>query len=305
MIECIMKRKLLLIVAIFLLVGGVLVVMKASKGGTAKQGELRIDSQPVANVYIDDKQIGRTPYRNKLNVGEFSIKLMPDSAVGQLATWQGKVSVTENSLTYVTANLSDSELTTAVDSLWLEKITSKLAEITVTTSPDGATVLIDNQTKGVTPLTLTDQPAGDHTITITSPGFLTRNLKIKTTAGYRLVTSSKLALTSGQQQVTPEASASGTLTTPSPIPTGITVQPATTGTPSPAVGPAKPYIIIKDTPTGFLRVRMDSSPSATEAGKVNPGQKFTILGNQNGWYEIKYDGTNTGWVSGQYTDKVE
>jgi uncharacterized protein YgiM (DUF1202 family) len=38
---------------------------------------------------------------------------------------------------------------------------------------------------------------------------------------------------------------------------------------------------------------------------VNPGEKYSILDSQNGWYEINFDGTNTGWVSGQYATKVE
>jgi uncharacterized protein YgiM (DUF1202 family) len=50
---------------------------------------------------------------------------------------------------------------------------------------------------------------------------------------------------------------------------------------------------------------MEPSTSATEAARINPGDKFTILDTQNGWYQIRYDATNTGWVSGTYVDKVE
>jgi uncharacterized protein YgiM (DUF1202 family) len=99
---------------------------------------------------------------------------------------------------------------------------------------------------------------------------------------------------------TPVASPSAT-----PTPTPKTATSAATINPD----PAKPFLVVKDTPTGFLRVRMDPGTSATEAARINPGDKFTIVETQTvsdtNWYEIKYDGTNVGWVSGQYVTTVE
>jgi hypothetical protein len=212
--------------------------------------------------------------------------------------WEGKISVGQNLLTYVNAALSQSELTTAVDVVWLEKITSRQSELSVTTNPDGATVLVDDVTRGITPITLQDISSGDHSVSITSNGFQTRTLTIRTTPGYRLIASLKLALTSGgaAPEATPTATASASV---------VPVKTKTATSAAQQADPARPYIIIKDTPTGFLRVRMDPSTSATEAGRVNPGEKYSIVDSQSGWYEIKYDGTNTGWVSGQYTEKVE
>jgi hypothetical protein len=275
-----------------------------------KQGELRVESQPAATVFLDDKSIGKTPYRDKIQAGEYSVKLVPDSSTAQLVSWQGKVTVGQNLLTYVNANLSDSDLTTAVDVVWLEKITSKQSELSVTTSPDGATVLVDDATRGVTPLSLQGIAPGEHTVSVTSTGFLTRSLKIRTTPGYRLLANLKLSL-SGAGPVA-DASPSGT-----PAPTDKPQAGDKTPTPTPKVSPtpdaavpAKPYVVIKDTPTGFLRVRVEPSTNATESGRVNPGQKFSYLSTKddtkgNTWYQIKFDGTTTGWVSGQYTDKVE
>jgi hypothetical protein len=207
------------------------------------------------------------------------------------------VTIGQNLLTYVNAALSESELTSAVDVVWLEKITSKQSELSVTTNPDGATVLVDDVVKGVTPLSLQDIAPGDHSVSITSIGFITRTLKIKTTPGYRLLANLKLALSPGENitEATPSAS--------------VTPTPTTKASASPAAEeteePDKPYIIIKDTPTGFLRVRMEPTTSATETGRVSPGEKYSILDSENDWYEIPYEGTNTGWVSGQYAEKVE
>jgi hypothetical protein len=302
-----MKRKIFFLVS---LVGLVILVASfarflSSRG--PKLGQLRIDSMPVSNIFIDNNNIGRTPYKEKFNVGEYTVKLVPESAVNQLVSWQGKISVGQNSLTYVNATLSESELTTAVDRVWLEKITSKQSELSVTTSPDGATVLVDDVVKGVTPLSLQDITAGEHAVSITNVGFQTRPMKIITTPGYRLIMNFKLALSQGESPgesispATQSAAPSGKITPVPKSPSG--VKTATQSATQP--DPPKPFVIIKDTPTGFLRVRMEPTTGATEAARVNPGEKYTITDSQNGWYEISYDGVNSGWVSGQYAEKVE
>jgi hypothetical protein len=257
-------------------------------------------------VYLDSKHLGRTPYKDKVDAGEYTVRIVPESTTPPLAAWQGMVSITPNLLTFVSADLAESELATAVDTLWLEKIGGRNSEVTVTTNPDGATVALDGETKGVTPASLPDIAPGDHSLTLTSPGFLTRTLKIKTNAGYRVIAMVKLALSPGGTQ--PEASPTAALVESEEEPTpGTTKQPTPTkSTPQPTVpDPPKPFIIIEDTPTGFLRVRMEPSTTATEAGRVNPGEKYTILEEDNGWYEIEYDEEKTGWVSGQYAEKVE
>ncbi|OGG31210.1 hypothetical protein A3A63_02550 [Candidatus Gottesmanbacteria bacterium RIFCSPLOWO2_01_FULL_46_9] len=300
-----MKRKVFFLVGLIGLVFiiGALVRFLGNRG--PKQGELRVDSQPAATIFLDNKNIGKTPYKDKVEFGEYTIKLVPETTTTALTSWQGKIVVGQNLLTYVNANLSESELTTAIDVVWLEKITSKQSELSVTTNPDGATVLVDDVSRGVTPLSLQDIAPGDHAVSVTSIGFLARSLKIKTTPGYRLIANLKLALSGAT--TTPEASpaessAPSGKATPTPK---LTPVKTATGSAGQTSDPPRPFVIIKDTPTGFLRVREEPSTSATEAGRVNPGEKYTISDTQSGWYQIKYDGINSGWVSGQYTEKVE
>ena len=298
-----MKRKILFLIILIILVVGVAFLVKALTNRGPKQGELRVDSSPAAAIFLDNKNIGRSPFTDKVESGSYNIKLIPDSTTTQLVPWEGQIVVGQNLLTYVNADLSDSELSSAVDVLWLEKISSKNSELSVTTSPDGATVMVDDITKGVTPLTLADITSGDHTVTVTSIGFLTRTLKVKMTPGYRLIVTMKLGLSPGGAP--PTASPTATLTPPA----GGTPTPKTATSSASQPDPAKPFLTVKDTPTGFLRVRMEAGTSATEAGRINPGDKFTILDtttvSDTSWYQIKYDGTNLGWVSGTYVDKTE
>jgi uncharacterized protein YgiM (DUF1202 family) len=67
--------------------------------------------------------------------------------------------------------------------------------------------------------------------------------------------------------------------------------------------PTEAKIIILQTPTGFLRVRSKPSTSETEVGRVTPGQTFTIIAEQDGWFEITLADKTDGWVSSDYAEK--
>ncbi|KKU83260.1 MAG: hypothetical protein UY10_C0012G0001 [Microgenomates group bacterium GW2011_GWA2_47_8] len=304
MIGITMKRKLIFVVVFVLLLGAILGGMKLLSGRAPKQGILKVQSTSAASVFLDNKHIGRTPLEEKIDAGEYAIRLVPESTVQSLATWQSSIKVAPGLLTFVNGSMAESEFTTAAETLWLEKITSKDAEISVTTNPDGASVSLDGSVKGVTPLSIPGVPAGDHTLTVASAGFVSRSLKIKTTGGFKVVTTVKLAL-SGEAAVQP------TEATASPTPTGADKGSAkTTPTPKPTKAasssdPAKPFVTIKDTPTGFLRVRMEPSTSASEAGRVNPEEKYHVEEEKSGWYQILYNGKDEGWISGQYAEKTE
>lgn len=304
MIKIDMKSKLgFLLTLIALLVLG-FAVARFIKGRSPKEGELRVDSAPTVSVFLDNQHLGRTPFRSKVAAGEHTVKLVTDSATSPIAGWQGKVVIGSSLLTFINASLAESEFASAVDILWLEKISGKHSELSVITNPDGATVHIDDQTKGSTPLNLQDISMGDHNMTVTSPGFTTRTVKIKTAAGYKLIASLKLALFDGM--TAEEATASAT---PSAQVKGMPT-PTRKESASQKKTPAKPYAEIKETPIGYLRVRMEPTTTATIAGQVKPGEQYTILETEEDskgttWYEIVFDGTTKGWISSQYAEKVE
>ncbi len=301
-----MKRKVIFFGVLVLILLAIVGTVKLITSRTPKEGELRVESTPEVSIFLDNKHIGRTPYREKVAAGEYTLRLVPESTTGDIAPWQAKISVGPNLLTYVNAVLSESELSSAVDVLWLEKSVANKPELSVITNPDGASVVVDDVTKGITPLTVQDLTIGDHTLTVTSPGFLTRTMKIKMTEGYKLIASLKLALSAtGVSDTGTTASASAALTTGSVTPAPTAKAGTKTATSSAATQtPPTPYVTILDTPTGFLRVRMEPSTAATEAGRVNPGEKYHVYDEQSGWYQISYDSTNKGWISGTYATKT-
>jgi hypothetical protein len=67
--------------------------------------------------------------------------------------------------------------------------------------------------------------------------------------------------------------------------------------------PAVAQIQILPTPTGSLNVREGPSQANKILTTVKPGEKYPLLKEQSGWYQIKVGNIN-GWVSSQYAKKV-
>lgn len=272
--------------------GGIRVLANRNQG----PANLKITSSPTTTVFLDTQHLGKTPYEGEVKAGEYTLKLIPEGGT-TAPSWQTKINLLPGVLTFINHDFGDQELTSAGEILTLEKISGKAAQIAVLSTPDGAQVNLDGTSAGTTPLVLPNVEAGDHEISISAAGFLSRAVKVMTTPGFKLVASFQLALSTA----TPSAS-------PSPGPSGSpTATPKTTPKPSgtPGTELPRPYVKILDTPTGWLRVRVEPLISATEAAKVNPGETYPLLGEQSGWYKIKYQGTSEGWIAGQYAEKFE
>lgn len=60
------------------------------------------------------------------------------------------------------------------------------------------------------------------------------------------------------------------------------------------------FVTIKSSETGYVRVRREPSLVASESAQVKNGNRYKILSEQNGWFQIEYEAGQTGWVSSQY-----
>ena len=251
---------------------------------TTSSAGLKVVSTPQTSVFLNDKLVGKTPLDDKYPPGEYTLKLIPQDTSTQYSSWQGKITLSPSFLTYVNRELGSSELTSAGEILSLEKISGSQSQVAVFSTPDAASVLFDGQEKGATPLLLRDVLPGEHDVAISSAGFVGRTIRIQATAGYKLAVEFQLALAATNE--------------PSPT---ITSTPTESGKSE----TTKPYVLIKDTPTGFLRVRSSSSTSATEVSQVKPGEKYPLLESKEGWFKISYSEGKEGWISSRYAEKVE
>lgn len=281
------------------------IVLKTTIFNKRSTGAISVSSTPKAMVFIDGDQVGTTPYLNdKLYVGEHTVKLVPEDTNDSLASWEGKVVLNPNVLTVINRNLGSTTQSSSGEVIWLEKINSKdKSSITVVSLPDQAVVKIDGAPKGFSPITIDELNPGGYQIVVVSPGYEERAISAKTVAGYKLIINVQLAKRiEGIEEATP----SGEKLEATPTPT-IKITPTPKASPQPTITPPqKPYIKIKETPTGWLRVRTNPSTSATEVAKVKPGEMFPYLGEEeNGWYKIEYEKDKEGWVSGVYAELIE
>lgn len=249
-----------------------------------EKGALQVTSSPASEVYLNDKHIGKTPIclcqgDNMVDVGEYTIKLVPTS--GNFEPFQNKISVTKKILTVVDRSFALTALAQASIITLKEIEDKKQAQISVVSFPTGADVYLDSNLVGKSPITLKNVTESDHEIKVTKAGYKEKSIRIRALLGYRLDSIVYLGV--------------------DPSVVGEEEKPAT---PSAVLNTGQ-KVIIEETPTGFLRVRERPSTSSSEVGRVNPGDEFDLLDEENGWYKIKLPDGEEGWVSGQYARKQD
>lgn len=294
-----MKKKFILLLILILLFAGFIGVRFFMLNNENASGRIKIVSSPSSSVFIDNVAIGSTPYEGKQKVGEYMIRLIPEGDATATASWQGKVQVYKNALTYVNRELGPTDISSAGEVFTVTKMETKpknsnYGEIYVETDPAGAIVYLDNDEKGVAPLILADVLKGDHELSVFMPGFLRRTQKVNIDGTYRVNSYLKLAIDQSVVKPTekPKESTDSADTTEE-TDTEVTVTPG---------GPAR--VTIKETETGWLRVREEPKFGASESAKVKPGQTFDLLDEQDGWYKIKFD-SKEGWIAARYAEKAQ
>lgn len=249
-----------------------------------KPGGVLVDTNPVSNVFIDGSLVGRTPYTGTDMTGQISLRLEPEDSSLDLLAYETKINLQPGVQTVVRRDFDTSEEYSSGDVISFEKIGSSSTGLVIISVPDNSQVLIDGVVDGFSPYNSTSITPGPHTITVSSPGFEDRTMNIKTRQGYRLTAYIKLA----------KSREEGISSSPSPTPQAS----------------IKTFVIINDTPTGFLRMRTQPGTSGDEIAELKPGDKYPFLEEDatSGWFKIQYKDPApglpngiVGWVSNQYS----
>lgn len=262
------------ILTIFLLIVVLTGLVFFSLGYFKPQGAgLLIESNPGASVYIDGQLKGRTPYEGTVEPGEISLTLVPDGTAGTLLPYETKINLNPGVKTVVRRDFSAVESEASGEIISFEKIPDEGAVLSIISSPDAAQIMVDGVVKGFTPIKISKITPGEHQLVISAPGYATKTFSIKTIEKYKLTVISKLAETF--------------VPTPPPVLSMET---------------QIKEVLISDTPTGYLNVRAEPSSASKEIGRVTPGLKYELVGEEAelGWYKIKYDGEKTGFISSKY-----
>lgn len=235
--------------------------------GIKQNAGIAVLSEPSeATVYLDDKEVGKTPYEDKnLESREYLVKLVKDGA-----SWQGKVKPTAGTIAIINRNLSKDQTSSAGEILILQRGKG----ITVVSNPTEAEVEIDGKTVDKTPLTVNIE-SGEHIILLSHPNFLRRSIKAILPDNFNLTISVDLSLTEAD------------LTTIS----------------TPVISKTAEVSVLQ-TPTGYLRVRDKPSLSGKEIAKVKPGDKLVLLEEAGEWYRVRLPDNTEGYISSAYAEKL-
>mgnify|MGYP000981637009 FL=1 len=165
--------------------------------------------------------------------------------------------------------------------LYLEKTGDKKASLLVNTDPDKTTIMVDGQGKGISPLKVSDIGEGDKQLSMSLPGYKDINVFMKSINGYQLVVNAKLAIEKNNiNEIINNQNES--------MVSSLNVEKKVT---------------IKETETGWLRVRDKDSNSGIEITKVKPGETYVLLEEKTDWYKIDLGNGKNGWVSSTYVSK--
>jgi uncharacterized protein YgiM (DUF1202 family) len=294
-------KKLLIVLAASIFLGGCSVknlFVKAPSG-------LEITTTPASTVFLNGENLGPTPYINKeLKAGTYSLKLVPTSG-DNLAPYETNLVLVPKASTIISRTFAPSDLDSSGYTLQLQEDPGGGTYLSVISDPDNVNVTIDGKPSGFSPLSKLATGPGSHALIVTSPGYVEQSLPVNAVKGYNLIINFKLA--SQTITLTPSipATSSATvsdLSSPAPSASG-SARPSSSPL---TLKPDKPYVLIGETGTGWLRVRKDASGTSQEIGKANTGEALKYLGESTdlGWHKVDFDGA-VGWVSGKYTTLVK
>ena len=138
-------------------------------------GFISVTSSPSgANIYLDGAYQGRTSASEAFIIvaiapGHHTVSL----DLSGYQHWETGVDVTVGGTSHVSASLVPSS----------PPPPSTTGTISVSSSPSGANVYMDNAYKGITPLTITDVSSGTHTIEVKLEGYQDWSTSVQVTAG--------------------------------------------------------------------------------------------------------------------------
>ncbi len=281
-----MRGKLIFLTILFLLFLGAVGVKFFILDASNTTGQIKINATPAAMVFIDDQDLGRTPFEQKLEAGEHMVKLIPLGASSASASFSHRIRIEKNTLSYMNVELGASDVATASDILGVSRMTSKASdrstgEIMVETDPPGGIVSLDNEEKGTASLVLASVARGNHEVSVYLPTFFPRTQKVHVEPGYRVQVFFKLAIDKNQDEKRKQ------------------LQKKVQGEATKKEDDKK-IVVIGQTGTGWLRVREEGSLSGVEVGKVDSGREFEVQEEKSGWYKIEYEKGKMGWVSGEF-----
>lgn len=280
------KKAVWILAAVLIFLGLSYAVIQSLK---PKFAGLYVDSVPASYVFVDGKEVGKTPYRGISKPGEVSIKLAPDYFEKPLAPFESNIDLIAGVETVVKYNFAEKSDQAESEIITFERDERSQTGLIAVTEPESAILIVDNRERSFTPFKTTSLTPGDHTLRFVLDGYKEKTVKVKMHKGYKLTAFVKLAK-SEQKTVTPAP----------PVITPV----ISTDT--------REKVEILTTPMGYLRVRKEATSDSDEIGRVSPGERYPLIENdaKSGWFQIEFvpetasQPAKLGWISNQYAKRL-
>lgn len=230
-----------------------------------KSGISILSSPDQATIFLDGREVGKTPFEDRdLEVREYIVKLDKDGA-----TFQGTIKLTSGTEAIINRDLAKDAASSSGEILTLDKGRG----ITVISNPTDAKVEIDGKDYGKTPIAI-NIATGEHTILVSHSNYLNRSIKANLPPDFNLTVSVDLSLSEADL----------------------------TQISAPVITQTQ-EVVVKQTPTGFLRVRDQGSLLGKEITRANTGDKLILLEELGEWDRIRLSNGTEGFVSSIYVEK--
>ncbi len=272
-------RKLILFIAPLLILTILFLLIVLVINRDSGKGALQVTSVPESQVFLDGNYVGKTPLclcelKDLLKVGDYNIKLVPVES--GYKNFEQKITLYKGVLTVVDKTYDKDISASSGTIITLSPIDDQeIAELMVVSFPSKARVILDSNPVGETPY-LINLTASDHEIKLLKDGYKEKVIKVKGVLGKRLEVTMNLGIKLDAKEVEQRASASAV---------------------------TAPQVTVLDTPTGELNVRSENSVGSDLVGKLFPGDKVDLMGEETGWYKVKLKDGKTGWISATYASK--
>jgi len=258
--------KILFIFSVLILVARFGIEPLAKMLGYPPRAGLKVASTPTATVFINDKEVGQTPYQDEnLSSREYKIRLSTE-----IGNWQGIIKLNSGTISLVNREIVENTALCSGEVFTLYPGSGAV----ITSTPNEADVAIDGKPYGKTPLAVLDLKTGRHTFTVSSSGFTSKDIPVQIPD--KMVLNLDVALAASE--------------------TNLNNAPQT-------ATPQIIQVIVKQTPTGFLRVRNKPSLLGVEVGKVLPGENLVVLEELSGWFKVRLSDGQEGYISASYVQK--
>ena len=166
----------------FVLALAVVLILAASyKTFRKSPAGLKVESDLVSFVFVNDKEVGKTPFEGTFAEGDVRLKVIPQVSKAPLVAYERSVVLTGGTKTIVRRYFDESSGVSSGEIIFLEKGLS--SSLIVSSTPLEAEISVDGTKVGSSPFSLT-LPSGQHEVSLHKENYQDVSLQVSILEDY-------------------------------------------------------------------------------------------------------------------------